>query len=227
MNVSRCVPVMVDRTITFCPSWSTSSIVTCRSGNVVVSSTSRRFAPARPGGWPGAAGMSTQCSLRTRSRSPGSFLLKASYHRVTCCLSVVLSSAWAGDHRSIQRKASTYGLMRPCRDAHMMKACASTRGAAVVIVISVAETYGPDTAHGCRPVPPHQPPRAPTPRVKTPYNRPRKPRLSAPVAWRGAAAPTYSWCRRRRHARLAFARRRPRWPSGPSRAGVPPRGPSR
>src|SRR5437879_7867806 len=46
-----------------------------RSGNVFVSSAKICFAPAGPGDWLGAGGISTQVSLRILSRSFGSFLL--------------------------------------------------------------------------------------------------------------------------------------------------------
>src|SRR5206468_6549826 len=46
----RCVPEIVERTITLLPSCSTSSILISRSGNAVVSSTRICLAPAGPGG---------------------------------------------------------------------------------------------------------------------------------------------------------------------------------
>jgi len=79
----RCVPAISERTITLLPSCKISSILIFRSGKAAVSSTRICFAPSGPAGWPGAGGMSTHFSLRILSRSAGSFLLNASYQRVT------------------------------------------------------------------------------------------------------------------------------------------------
>src|SRR5882672_869263 len=79
MNGPRWVPVISDRTMTLLPSWRISTGVTLKSGKAVVSSTSTCATPLDPGGWPGAAGMSTQLSLKIASARTGSFLLKASY----------------------------------------------------------------------------------------------------------------------------------------------------
>src|SRR6266567_9265739 len=80
-NGSLCVPAILARTTTFFPSWRMSSMVSFRSGKVVVSCARSGFTPAGPGGVPGAPGISTQPSCRICSRSAGSFLVNASYQR--------------------------------------------------------------------------------------------------------------------------------------------------
>ena len=55
---------------------------------------------------------------------------KASYHRVTSCLYVFLSSAWVDEYRRKVKhsKVSTDVLMRPFRDVRDVRACSSTGG---------------------------------------------------------------------------------------------------
>src|SRR6266550_2572789 len=82
-NGSLCVPAILARTITFFPSWRMASMVSFRSGKVVVSCARRGFTPSGPGAVPGGEGISTQSSCRICSRSAGSFLVNASYQSVT------------------------------------------------------------------------------------------------------------------------------------------------
>src|SRR5438552_11781603 len=55
-NGSLCVPAILARTTTLFPSWRMSSMVSFRSGKVVVSCPTRGFTPAGPAGVPGAPG---------------------------------------------------------------------------------------------------------------------------------------------------------------------------
>src|SRR5438067_6759147 len=82
-----------------------SSIVSVKSGKVVVSTARRGFTPSGPAGVPGGDGMSTQVSCRILSSSAGSLLVNASYQRVASFLfifvflSVSIVSVRVHEHR--------------------------------------------------------------------------------------------------------------------------------
>src|SRR5438477_8282292 len=92
-----------------------SSIVSFKSGKVVVSTARRGFTPSGPAGVPGGDGMSTQVSCRILS-SAGSLLVNASYQRVASFLylfifvflSVSIVSVRVHEHRIRPSKVNKY-----------------------------------------------------------------------------------------------------------------------
>src|SRR5437016_13221929 len=116
MNASFWVPVILARTTTLSPSWRMSSIVSFKSGKVVVSPTRRGFTHSGPAGVPGGDGISTQVSCRILSSSAGSLLVNASYQRVASFLylfifvflSVSIVAVRVHEHRIRPSKVNKY-----------------------------------------------------------------------------------------------------------------------